>query len=92
MLKWPARKRKRAVRINERPKSREETPKEGYDKRARLAMSHRKMYWCIAQFSNAIFAELHGRKRRAGWEEKAMARRKARQTEKRPFVARTAQV
>jgi hypothetical protein len=32
----------------ERPKSREETPKEGYDKRAGLVMSHRKSYWCDA--------------------------------------------
>jgi hypothetical protein len=52
------RQEKRAVRVNERPKSREETPKEGYDKRAGLAMSHRKSYWCAAPFSNAIFAEL----------------------------------
>jgi hypothetical protein len=51
-------KKKRAVRVNERPKSREETPKEGYDTRAGPAMSHRKSYWCAAPFSNAFFAEL----------------------------------
>jgi hypothetical protein len=52
-------KKKGAVRVNERPKSREETPKEGYDKRAGLVMPQCKSYVCAAPFSNAIFAELH---------------------------------
>ena len=50
--------RKKGRSGHERPKSREETPKEGYDKRAELAMSHRKTYWCAAAISNAFFAEL----------------------------------
>ena len=50
--------KKRGRSGHERPKSREETPKEGYDKRAGLAMSHRKSYWCAAAISNAFFAEL----------------------------------
>jgi hypothetical protein len=42
--------RKGAVRINERPKSREETPKEGYDTQAKLAMSHRKSTGALHNF------------------------------------------
>jgi hypothetical protein len=47
---------------HERPKSREETPKEGYDNTSWARDVASQNYGCIATFSNANFAELHVRK------------------------------
>jgi len=50
---------------HERPKSREETPKEGYDNTSQARDVALQKYGCIAAFSNANFAELCLQKRGA---------------------------
>ena len=60
----PRGQRKRAVRVTNGPSLGRKRPRRATTTRAKLAMSHRKSYGCIATFSNANFAELHVRKRR----------------------------
>ena len=64
------RQRKRAVRVTNGPSLGRKRPRRATTTRAELAMSHRKTYGCVAQYSNAFFAELHLPNRqglRKGW-------------------------